>query len=221
VMGAVPIVLDSGSGPAARYVAARFEQHLKKLARLDYRPCLRDFYSGNVSVRRDLLFAAGLFDEDFTIYGNEDLELSIRLVTAGVRIVFCGDALARQRYTKDFAGLAWDTCAKGQTAVLLAQKHVAAFDHLQLSTYRQASRKRQCVRSALLWLSNRWHPTPHWIVRCVTWFERRTDVPTVALVFGLVLDYFYWLGVQRSLREQPATDLDLPAARQLRIGLGV
>jgi GT2 family glycosyltransferase len=220
VMGAVPIALDPGSAPTARYVAAKFAQHLEKLAGPDYQPRLRDFYSGNVSVRHDVLLAVGLFDEDFTIYGNEDLELSLRLVAAGVRITYCGEALAWQRYTKDFAELAWDTCAKGQTAVLLMQKHAAAFDQLQLSAYSQTSHKRQCVRRALLWLSNRWPITPHWMVHCVTWLERRTDVH-LALVYGLVLDHFYWLGVQRSLREQPVSDLDQPATRQLRIGLGV
>ncbi|MEW5981250.1 MAG: glycosyltransferase [Acidobacteriota bacterium] len=43
------------------------------------------FWTSNVSVRRADLFAAGLFDEDFTEYGWEDLELGDRLRALGLK----------------------------------------------------------------------------------------------------------------------------------------
>jgi GT2 family glycosyltransferase len=46
------------------------------------------FLTGNASVRRVDLEAAGGFDESFTGYGHEDLELGYRLQHAGVRIVY-------------------------------------------------------------------------------------------------------------------------------------
>jgi GT2 family glycosyltransferase len=46
------------------------------------------FLTGNASVRRDDLLAAGCFDESFTGYGHEDLELGYRLQKAGVDIVY-------------------------------------------------------------------------------------------------------------------------------------
>jgi len=44
------------------------------------------FLTGNASVRRDDLAAVGGFDEDFTGYGHEDLELGYRLQKAGVEL---------------------------------------------------------------------------------------------------------------------------------------
>ncbi|MBV8345174.1 MAG: glycosyltransferase [Candidatus Eremiobacteraeota bacterium] len=46
------------------------------------------FLTGNASVRRDDLIAVGCFDENFTGYGHEDLELGYRLEKAGVRILY-------------------------------------------------------------------------------------------------------------------------------------
>src|SRR5579872_574240 len=46
------------------------------------------FLTGNASVRRDDLLAVGCFDERFTGYGHEDLELGYRLQKAGITILY-------------------------------------------------------------------------------------------------------------------------------------
>jgi GT2 family glycosyltransferase len=46
------------------------------------------FLTGNASVPRDALLAVGGFDESFTGYGHEDLELGYRLEQAGLEIVY-------------------------------------------------------------------------------------------------------------------------------------
>jgi glycosyltransferase involved in cell wall biosynthesis len=46
------------------------------------------FLTGNASVRREDLLRAGAFDETFTGYGHEDLELGYRLEKAGLEIVY-------------------------------------------------------------------------------------------------------------------------------------
>ena len=46
------------------------------------------FLTGNASVRRDDLVRVGSFDEDFTGYGHEDLELGYRLQKAGITILY-------------------------------------------------------------------------------------------------------------------------------------
>ncbi len=46
------------------------------------------FLTGNASVKRDDLLAVGCFDESFTGYGHEDLELGYRLERSGVRIAY-------------------------------------------------------------------------------------------------------------------------------------
>lgn len=46
------------------------------------------FLTGNASVRREDLMRVGRFDESFTGYGHEDLELGYRLERAGVTILY-------------------------------------------------------------------------------------------------------------------------------------
>jgi len=51
------------------------------------------FLTGNVCVPREKLIEVGIFDENFTGYGHEDLELGYRLEKAGVPIRYNPDAV--------------------------------------------------------------------------------------------------------------------------------
>ena len=200
VMGAVPIRLDETASPVAAYIGAKFNQHLEELARPDHQLVLRDFYIGHFSIRRALLLEAGGFDEAFTLYGNEDLELSLRLIEAGVRLIYQPEAVAYQCYAKDFSGLAYDTIAKGQTAVLLASKHPAAYASLQLANYAQGSFKWRWTRAGLLALSRLWPWGPRGMITLVGWLEKR-QAKQIPLYYRFALDYCYFLGAQSALRE--------------------
>jgi GT2 family glycosyltransferase len=199
-LGAVPIA-DPSSSPVVRYIGTKFNRHLEKLADPGYGITFRDFYSGNFSIRRDVLLEVGVFDEAFKIYGNEDGELALRLLGAGVRLVYSPEALARQHYTKGFAGLARDNIAKGHTAVLLARKYPNTFRDLKLSTYHQGSRKWRLLRAALLLLSRWWGKTPDMVIGLMEWLEWRRPTQ-LDLYYGLALDYCYWLGARSALRVQ-------------------
>ena len=203
-IGAVPIRCEADDPPVANYIAAKFNQHLERLAQPDHQFRLRDFYSGHFSIRREVLFDIGLFDEAFQMYGNEDLELSLRLQTAGVKLVYLPEAVAYQHYSKDFAALADDTIAKGHTAILLASKHPEAFADLQLNDYDRGSWRWRWARSLLLILSQWWSSTPDKINALVAWLERR-KFKHLHLGYRFVLDYLYWLGARRALRENRRT----------------
>jgi len=200
VVGAAPVTLTELSPPVVRYIGVKFNCHLENLARPGYKFGLRDFYSGNFSIRREVLLEVGAFDEAFTIYGNEDLELSVRLARVGVRLVYSSAALAHQHYTKDFAALARDHIAKGRTAVLLASKHPDTFDNLKLSTYRQGNYRWYLCRAGLLWLSRLWEGIPDRVIASTGWLERHRLAQFPYCCF-LTLDYCYWLGVRSALRE--------------------
>lgn len=204
VIGAVPMVCANTDPPVAAYVAAKFNRHLATLARSDHQPTLRDFYSGHFSIRRDVLMEVGLFDEAFRIYGNEDLELSLRLMKSGVVLKYAPATLAYQHYSKEFTALARDTIAKGRTAVLLASKHPEALPGLQLSAYKQGSWRWRTARAGLLTMS-RWSPsTPDKVIALMRRLEQH-QVRQLHLYYRFVLDYLYWLGAQNALRENQHT----------------
>jgi len=214
VVGAVPVSLDDALSPTATYIGLKFNRHLAKLAE-QQRFGLRDFYSGNFSVRRELLAAAGGFDEDFRLYGNEDLELSLRLAEGGVRLVFDPSAAARQHYAKDFEALARDTMAKGRTAVLLATKRPDTIPQLALSGYGRYGLAWRAVRGALLACTRRWPGTLGVASRAIGWLEARRP-PRLDACYGLALDYFYWAGALSALRENAAAGRRPASLAELR-----
>lgn len=84
------------------------------------------FATGNVSIRRQHLFDAGLFDEDFVEYGWEDLELGIRLRKRGLTAVKVPDAAGyhykRRLQVDDLPKWCQRERERGHTAVLFYQK---------------------------------------------------------------------------------------------------
>jgi GT2 family glycosyltransferase len=201
VVGAVPIAYDETSPGVVRYIGAKFNQHLRKLAEPGTRIECRDFFSGNFSIRRSHLLAAGLFDESFTIYGNEDVDLGLRLGRMGVELVFSADALALQHYEKSAGALANDQIAKGRTAVLLASKHPQALPRLKLTAFHRKSRAWRLARAALLASTRLVPATDRAVVGYLDWLERRNRKALDACL-PLALDYFFWVGAAAALREQ-------------------
>lgn len=193
VIGAAPVTITTELPPPVAYVGRKFNRHLERLASVGGPLALRDFYSGNLSIRRDVLNKVGGFDEAFTIYGNEDLELSIRLRSAGIRLVYDAAAVALQSYDKDFRGLARDNMAKGHTAVLLARKHPHAVGELKLGAYRREPVVRRAGVRLLLGVTRVLPSTPERLTRAVAWLGDHR-APGVERLYPTVLDYFYWCG---------------------------
>jgi len=203
IIGAAPVVISESSSPSTRYIGTKFNGHLAKLARPGYSMRLRDFYSGNFSLPRALFERAGGFDESFIEYGNEDLELSERLSRMSVPIVFSPDALAWQRYTKDFAGLARDNLSKGRTAVLLGRKHPGVLRELKIGVPAEASLPWRIARASLLWATRLWPAVSGGVIRFMQLLERRRSRLFSTLCVA-ALDYFYWLGAREAMEGRPA-----------------
>jgi GT2 family glycosyltransferase len=200
VLGPVPVELDATSPRAARYVQAKFADHLDHLSRPGHRFVARDFYSGNASLRAELLREVGAFDESFTPYGNEDVELSLRLAKAGVAFRYEPGAVAHQEYDKDLFGLARDTHEKGRTTVLLAQRHPDAFAALRLARPWDGSRPWLAVRALLLGLTRRHASLARRVLSLASLLER-LGLWRQPLFYRATLDYAFWAGVELALAE--------------------
>jgi GT2 family glycosyltransferase len=205
VMGAAPIVVNPSAPPPTAYIARKFNRHLEHLARAGGPLALRDFYSGNLSIRRDVFASVHGFDERFTIYGNEDLELSLRLTAAGVSIVYEPEAIAHQSNDKNFDALARDNVAKGRTAVLLARLHPEARAQLKIGTFGREPLRRRIVVNTLVAATRFLPPIRGLVVGLVSWLGEHR-IPGARFLYPLALDYLYLSGARDAERELPPVD---------------
>jgi GT2 family glycosyltransferase len=205
VLGAVPIEVTDDDPPIASYFQTKFERHLERLAEPDHAFVARDFYSGNVSVERQLLLEVGGFDESFVAYGNEDVDLALRLRAAGAEIAYEPCALAWQRVEKDLVRAIADAESKGQTSLLLACKSPTAFSQLRLATYGQAGAGWGRLRRLLLWASSHSRLVPQLLTRLAVLLER-SGLNLPWRFYDLLLDFFFWLGVERGLGDLDGED---------------
>lgn len=200
VLGAVPVELEEGSPHAARYVKDKFDLHLSRLSDPDHLALPRSFFTGNASLRTEVMREVGGFDTSFGIYGNEDVELALRLRKTGVELGYDPEALAWQTYDKDLGGLQRDTLAKGRTTVQLARSHPEVFGDLRLAAPYDGSRPWLAARAVLLWATRRLQATSG-IVFALAALLERAGCWRFPLFYRPVLDYAFWAGVDAALRE--------------------
>jgi glycosyltransferase involved in cell wall biosynthesis len=198
VLGSVPVTLNGSSPMAARYVQAKFDAHLRRLADPEHVYQPRDFYSGNASLRSEVLREVGGYDDSFTDYGNEDVELWVRLRAADVTFRFDAEALALQEYDKSLDALGRDTMAKGRSAVRLARNHPEVFGALRLAAPRDSSRAWLSARAWLLAATRRCPHVSHAIFAAAPVLER-AGLWRWPLFYRALLDYAFWAGVDATL----------------------
>jgi GT2 family glycosyltransferase len=200
VLGAVPVELEEDSPHAARHIKDRFDRHLARLSDPAHLALPRSFFTGNASLRTETMRAVGGFDESFGIYGNEDVELALRLRKAGVELGYDPEALAWQSYDKDLGGLQRDTLEKGRTTVQLARRHPEVFPDLRLANPDDSSRSWLAVRAVLLALSRRLPATVSFVFALFSLLER-LGFWRAPLFYRPVMDFAFWAGVDAELRE--------------------
>lgn len=216
VLGPVPVELHAGSPRVADHIRENFDALHTRLLRSDHQYSPRDFYSGNASLRREVLEAAGGFDETFARYGNEDVELALRLMESGVVFAYEPGAVARQEYDKHLPDLAGDTRSKGRTTVLLARTHPHVFATLRLASVAEHSRSWLTLRAVLLAVTRLWASAPPLIVAVAATLER-ARLWHGSLAHRTLLDYCFWVGVDEELRVDDGPPLDGLRA-ELRLG---
>jgi glycosyltransferase involved in cell wall biosynthesis len=81
------------------------------------------FLTGNASVRKSDLDRVGRFDENFTGYGHEDLELGYRLQKAGITIVYDSHAIDYHWHPVPYAEQKQKMALAGKSTVRFFRKH--------------------------------------------------------------------------------------------------
>ena len=97
VVGHLPLHPDSPSTFLSAAVARWADERAERLrAASEIDP--RDVVTGQLSLSRATFRNVGAFDTRFRGFGNEDVDLGVRLRAAGCRVVFNPDAVSRQLY---------------------------------------------------------------------------------------------------------------------------
>lgn len=144
------------------------------------------FLTGNASVRRDDLLRVGSFDESFTGYGHEDLELGYRLRKAGVEIVY--EPRAVNYHCQDVGH------ADQKQKMRLAGRSTARF-------YRKHPDLAVKLNLGMTGVSLGLHSLLTRMPSVLGYFDRRAERSKFAR--DLVQQYYYVSGIKEALEESP------------------
>lgn len=141
------------------------------------------FLTGNASVRHSDLERVGCFDEDFTGYGHEDLELGYRLEAAGIRIVYEPQAIDFHWHPVPYGEQKEKMRLAGRSTVRFYRKHPSF-----------AVRARLGMTSFSLAAHHLIAKNPGWLARL-----ERSAARKDGLSRNLVYQYHYVSGIKEAL----------------------
>ncbi len=144
----------------------------------------RYFLTRNCSVPRDLLMDIGLFDETFTAWGGEDLDLGVRLEQTGVPIYGESRCLAMHHHLRPLDDLLRNLYVYGHDSIpILLQRHPQLYRELNLH-------RAQRLIYRMLMISPVYR-----VVRAVAKLLRRRQLPR------FVFDYLHLRQYSRGYRD--------------------
>ncbi|HEX7254202.1 MAG TPA: glycosyltransferase [Thermoanaerobaculia bacterium] len=142
------------------------------------------FYTSNISLRRDLLVSAGLFDTTFPHAAWEDIEIAYRLMTMGMKIVYRAGAVARHHHDITFSSFRRRQEKAGEAAAIFYAKHPELGDFL-------------AVPQAILFPNGK--SRGGWLLPVWAALAEKWDLPGGRQAVDRVLRDDYLRGLQRAL----------------------
>jgi GT2 family glycosyltransferase len=143
------------------------------------------FYTSNISVPRDLLKAAGLFDTTFPHAAWEDIEIAYRLMKMGMKIVYRPAAIARHHHDITFPSFRRRQEKAGEAASIFYEKHPELAGFLAVPQALEF-RERGALGERVLCL---------WAALCEKW-----EIPGGRKALVEILQRDYLRGLNRALR---------------------
>ena len=142
------------------------------------------FYTSNVSLPRDLLVEAGLFDTSFPHAAWEDIEVAYRLMQRGMRMLYRPEAVARHHHDITFASFRRRQEKAGEAAAIFYRKHPELGDFLAVPLARTLPAKPGLALRLL----------PRWAA-----LAERGELPGARWALDRVLRDDYLRGLKRGL----------------------
>jgi hypothetical protein len=191
--------------PFMRYVDRDYQfgtEGLSGLTRLTF----GHLVSANLSIPRQTFLDLGGFDEDF-IVGFEDTEFGIRMIDAGVPLLYAEDAVVWHDHPATLSAFARRQERFGESAVVFARKCPDYPDVVALGRMPRSGTLRGVLKA--LFLNAATVPVLMALSRA---FESLGLRRAMELVSSQVLSYHYYRGVRRALRAQGLAVTDLISA---------
>jgi len=123
VLGRIEWHPDLEVTPFMEYVGRTFQFTYPLIEKRPHSVPFGFFYTSNISLPKEALLAAGLFDEEFAEAVCEDAELGYRLSRNGIRIVYNRRALTYHCHAVTIEGYIQRQIRQGRAAALLHRKH--------------------------------------------------------------------------------------------------
>ncbi len=117
------------------------------------------FYTSNISLERERLRKAGLFDTSFPHAAWEDIEMAYRLIRSGLKIVYRPEAVARHHHDITFQSFRKRQERSGEAAAIFYRKHPELGDFLgvpQALAFRERGRFAGALFPRWAGLAERW-----------------------------------------------------------------
>jgi glycosyltransferase involved in cell wall biosynthesis len=142
------------------------------------------FYTTNVSLPRELLMEAGLFDTSFPHAAWEDIEVAYRLMQRGMRMLYRPEAVCRHHHDITFASFRRRQEKAGEAAAIFYKKHPELGDFLAVPLARSLPERRGLALRLL----------PRWAA-----LAERAELPGTRWALDRVLKDDYLRGLKRGL----------------------
>jgi glycosyltransferase involved in cell wall biosynthesis len=154
------------------------------------------FYTSNVSLPRELLLEAGLFDTSFPHAAWEDIEVAYRLMQRGMRMLYRPEAVARHHHDITFASFRRRQEKAGEAAAIFYRKHPELGDFLAVPQAKLLPERRTLAERFL----------PVWAARA-----EKGALPGSRRALERVLRHDYLRGLKRGLVQAGASDISRDA----------
>ena len=198
VLGYSPLIISDHSSPLEIYIAETiYTPFMKRLVSPDYKFQGLDFDSENFSIRKEVIEEIGSFYHEYS--ANEDMELGLRMVYAGIEIIAKPNAVSRQYLEKDFDGFVRYTAEQARDEVIFTLNYPNTFCFSQICEYNQGTLKWRLFRAGLIWLSFLFPKFPSLVVYIIKLLEKYTP-NRMHRFYSLSLDYFFWFGVFSTIK---------------------
>ena len=214
-IGYLPPELQGRRDFFAIMLRAWWEAMFERMREPGHRFVYSDLLSGNFSVGRALFTQVGGFDESLRCH--EDYELGLRLIAAGARLRFAGDAAGRHHEYTTVDRAFQRKRDEGRADVTLARRYPALTSALPLSAeYRTRAARARALRRLALTSPAAGDP----VARGYRWTLAALERLGLRMRWRRLLDdllsYWYWRGVGESLGGAPLDTL--PRATELETG---